>query len=523
MANVENNNSSNNISNDIGQLYNTFISLVISFIPIILVIVLYALDTISAMSAMMIIIIVILALYIFNLSFNLKFSAGTAGTASSTTDDCSICGTPKCLKHAELHRLHTQLHSGNGYGSGYRQGLGNTSICPNKLPVWENYLRKYGILYDDLGNEQSVPDDGIKYIAIEYNTPTDNNGISLSEIQVWESTGTTTTAPDSGNENIVSGLTNIAAQGSIDVTTGFITSSDPNTDLSGNNSNNCADLDGYLSNGVPSEVYYHSHGTNGRHSHVIPSGPQTDHNPEHNHYGSRGHSRAPIDRNHYNDSHDPSTHSHNSSNARPIHEYHNDDHGCRNSVTHSRNHGSIYDKHIKDHYLEGMVSGDLRTKLTNNNFSDQYLNITTDTSSNTIVQQETLKMGLHTSKNHDELYVVRLITPTTLMNATVSLLNGSQQVLYSKKVKENANVYTFKLGAVGNETNINTAIDNYDSSYTQKTYDVCPIPKNRRQFAINHLEKNPKNNMNCSRETFVSTINLKPLSIKATPITNDLI
>jgi hypothetical protein len=434
--------------NEAEKLYNTLVSLVVAFFPIIVVIILVALDTISIMSGIMITIIVILALYIFNLSFNFSLST-TVGAEDNS--DCSVCGTPKCEKHVSLHRSHTQLHSGNGYGSGYRQGLGNTSKCPNGLPVWEHYLRKYGLLYDDLGTQQILPDDGIKYIIVEYNTPTGDTGISLSEVQIWESTGTTSTDDTTANEYVVSGLTNIAPQSSIDIITGHITTNDPNTDLSGNRPDTCADLNQSLN-------------TN----------------------SSSGH----IDANHYNEHHDPTTHSH--------------------------------DQHIEDHYIEGMTT-DLKSTLTNNNFADQYLNIVTDGSSNTVVQTETMKVGLHTAKNHDELYVVRLITPTTLMNATVSLLNGNQQVLYSKNIKETANVYTFKLGATGNESNINTALDNYDSSYTQKNYDVCPIPQNRKQYAIQHRGNNPNNNMNCTTETFVSTINLKPLSIKATPITRDLI
>lgn len=504
--------------NEAEKLYNTLVSLVVAFFPIIIVIILVALGTISVMSGVLIVGIVILAVYIFNFSFSLSLSTVIG---SSSNDDCSICGTKKCQKHAELHRLHNQLHSGQGYGSGYRRGLGNTSTCSNGLPVWEHYLRKYGLLYDDLGNSQSVPDDGIKYIVIEYNTPTDNSGISLSEIQVWESTGTTSTDATTANDYVVSGLTNIAPQGSVDVTIGHITTNDPNNDLSGNRPDTCGDFNQYLNNGPTEYVYYHSHGNSGRHSHRRNNSQYSNHS--NNHYGSTGYMREPIDENHYNDNHDPSTHSHNNPNARPIYQYHNDDHGViHDNVTHSRQHRSLYDQHIEDHYLEGMT-GDIKSTLTNNDFSDQYLNISTDTNSDTVVQQETVKMGLHTSKNHDELYVVRLITPTTLMNATVSLLNGNQQVLYAKNVKDNANVYTFKLGATGNESNINTAIDNYDSSYTQKTYDVCPIAQNRRQYAIQHRASNPNNNMNCTRETFVSTINLKPLSIKTIPITRDLI
>ena len=492
--------------NEAEKLYNTLVSLVVAFFPIIIVIILVALGTIGVMSGAIIVIIVILALYIFNLSFS--FSLSTI-SGSSNKDDCSVCGTEKCQKHAKLHRLHNQLHSGQGYGSGYRRGLGNTSTCSNGLPVWEHYLRKYGLLYDDLGNSQSVPDDGIKYIVVEYNTPTDNTGISLSEIQVWESTGTTSTDDTTTNDYVVSGLTNIAPQGSVDVTIGHITTNDPNNDLTGNKTDTCGDFNQNLNGGGTEDVYYHSHGNSGRHSHRRNNGP-------------RRRMREPIDESHYNDNHDPSTHSHNNPNARPTYEYHDDDHGENNGVTHSRGHRSLYDQHIEDHYLEGMT-GDIKSTLTNNNFSDQYLNIATDENSNTVDQQETLKMGLHTSKNQDELYVVRLITPTTLMNATVSLLNGNQQVLYAKHIKDNANVYTFKLGAAGNESNINTAIDNYDSSYTQKSYDVCPIPQNRRQYAIQHRASNPNNNMNCTTETFVSTINLKPLSIKANPITRDLI
>lgn len=460
--------------NEAEKLYNTLVSLVVAFFPIIVVIILIALDTISIMSGIMIITIIILALYIFNLSFNFSLSTTVGPRDNSDNSDCSVCGTKKCQKHAELHRLHNQLHSGNGYGSGYRKGLGNTSKCPNGLPVWEHYLRKYGLLYDDLGTEQILPDDGIKYIIVEYNTPTGDTGVSLSEVQIWESTGTTSTDDTTANEYVVNGLTNIAPQSSIDIITGHITTNDPNTDLSGNRPDTCGDLNMSLNTNTSSSVYYHQHRI---------SGP-------HNHAGSLGDTREPIDENHYNEQHDPTTHSH-------------------------RNHND-------DHYVEGMTT-DLKSTLTNNNFADQYLNIVTDVSSNTIVQKETIKIGLHTAKNHDELYVVRLITPTTLMNATVSLLNGNQQVLYSKNVKESANVYTFKLGATGNESNINTALDNYDTSYTQKTYDVCPIPQNRKQYAIQHRTNNPNNNMNCTTETFVSTINLKPLSIKANPITRDLI
>ncbi len=521
--------------NEAEKLYNTLVSLVVSFFPIIVVIILVALGTITIMSGIMIITIVILALYIFNLSFNLSLSTNLG---SQDNSDCSVCGTSKCEKHAELHRLHTHLHSGNGYGSGYRQGLGNTSTCPNGLPIWEHYLRKYGLLYDDLGTEQRIPDDGIKYVVVEYNTPTSDSGISLSEVQIWESTGTTSTDDTTTNEYVVSGLTNIAPQASIDITTGHITSNDPNTDLSGNRPDTCADLNMSLNTG--SSVYYHQHGSSGTqnsnhvNNHYGPNGhhhpsthsynnPNGNHDPStHSHNNNTGYMREPIDGNHYNENHDPSTHSHNNPNARPIYQYHNDDHGIHNNVTHSREHRSLYDQHIEDHYIEGMTT-DLKSTLTNNNFADQYLNIVTDASSNTVVQQETMKVGLHTAKNHDELYVVRLITPTTLMNATVSLLNGNQQVLYSKNIKETANVYTFKLGATGNESNINTALDNYDSSYTQKLYDVCPIPQNRKQYAIQHRANNPNNNMNCTTETFVSTINLKPLSIKANPITRDLI
>jgi hypothetical protein len=485
--------------NEAEKLYNTLVSLVLAFFPIIIVIILVALGTIGVMSGVMIVLIIILALYIFNLSFSLSLSTVIGGSGN---DDCSICGTKKCQKHAKLHRLHNQFHSGQGYGSGYRQGLGNTSTCSNGLPVWEHYLRKYGLLYDDLGNSQSVPDDSIKYITIEYNTPTENTGISLSEIQLWESTGTTSTDDTTANEYVVSGLTNIAPQGSVDVTVGYITTNDPNNDLSGNKSDTCGDLNQYLNSSGTRDVYYNSDRRN---------------------YRPRRHMREPIDESHYNDNHDPSTHSHNNSNARPTYEYHDDDHGENNNVRHRRGHRSLYDQHIEDHYLEGMT-GDIKSTLTNNDFSDQYLNISTAADSDTVVvEQETVKMGLHTSKNHDELYVLRLITSTTLMNATVSLLNGNQQVLYAKKIKDNANVYTFKMGATGNESNINTAIDNYDSSYTQKNYDVCPIPANRRQYAIQHRASNPNNNMNCTRETFVSTINLKPLSIKANPITHDLI
>ena len=488
---------------EIAQLHNTLISLISTFIPILIIIVLTALQVITTMTGAVLVVFVILILYIYNLYFHLFFSNNT--TTTTNTD-----------KHANLQRLHRQLHSGPGYGD----GLGNTNRCPNGLPVWENYLRKYGLLYDDLGNRQSVPDDGIKYIVVEYNTPTGNDGISLSEIQVWESSGTTSSTDTTNNDYIVSGLTNIAPQATIDVTTGFITNNDDNSDLSGNKPDSCATFN------LPEDVYYHSHGSQGRHSHNNNRNRRRNQRRNHlyNHYGPHGSNREPIDDDHYNDDHDPTTHTHNLRNARPIHDYHHDDHGHDTSVTHRREHRALYDQHIEDHYLEGMTSGDsIKTTLTNNNFSDQYLNIVVDASNETIVQQETIKMGLHTSKNHDELYVVRLITPTTLMNATVSLLNGNQEVLYSKNIKENANVYTLRLGASGSESNINTAIDNYDSSYTQKSYEVCNIPQNRRQYAIQHRSNNPNNNMDCTTETFVSTINLKPLTIKASPITRDLI
>jgi hypothetical protein len=191
---------------------------------------------------------------------------------------------------------------------------------------------------------------------------------------------------------------------------------------------------------------------------------------------------------------------------------------------HQDMHNGILNDHIEDHYLqEGMTSGEVQTLITNNNFSDQYLNVVADASGNSVVNKETVKMGLHTAKNHDQLFAVRLVTPTTLMNATVSLLNGNQEVLYSKKIKDTANVYTFRLSGAGTEASINEAIDNYDSSYTQKSYTVCAIPQNRRQYAVQHRANNPRNNMNCSTETFISTINFKPINPKVSPVSNDLI
>lgn len=473
---LENKNySSQEEKDEILQLHNTLISLIVTIIPIFIVIVLTSMSVITPLTAGVIVVMLVLALYIYNLSFHLKL---TSATTESDTH-----------RHRHLHDLHRKLHSGPGWGSGNAMGLGNANVCPNGLPTWENYLRKYGLLYDDLGNTQSVPDDGIKYVVIEYNTPTSNDGVSLSEIQVWESTGTTS----EGNEYVVSGLTNIAPQASVDVTKGFITENDPNNDLQGEKPDTCPSYN------LPEDIYYDGN---------RPAHPYQHHN---NYYGPRGHLRDPIDENHYNDNHDPTTHSHNDHNARP---YYGSDHHVRTQ---------LYNDHIEDHYREGMTTGNVKDILTNNNFSDQYLNIITDASSNTIVDKETLKMGLHTSKNHDELYAIRLITPTTLMNATVSLLNGNQEILYSKKIKETANVYTFKLSASGSEDNINVAIDDYDSSYKQRTYDVCAIPNSRRQYAIQHRANHPNNNMSCSTETFISTINLKNIMPKASPITRDLI
>jgi hypothetical protein len=451
---------------EILQLHNTLISLVVTMIPIFVVIVLTAMSVIDPMTAGVLVVVIILVLYIYNLSFHLRLNTKT----SSETN-------------AHLNQLHAQLH--NQSTTGYRQGLGNTNVCPNGLPVWEHYLRKYGLLYDDLGNQQGIPDDGIKYVVVEYSTPTSNTGISLSEIQVWETTSST----DLSNVNVVDGLTNIASQAAVDVTTGFITENDDNNDLEGNKPDTCPSYN------LPDNVYYN------------------------NNYRNNGHRRNTISSDHYNSDHDASDHTHSSRNARPIM---NMTH--QQAHRHQDMHNGILNDHIEDHYLqEGMTSGEVQTLITNNNFSDQYLNVVADASGNSVVNKETVKMGLHTAKNHDQLFAVRLVTPTTLMNATVSLLNGNQEVLYSKKIKDTANVYTFRLSGAGTEASINEAIDNYDSSYTQKSYTVCDIPQNRRQYAVQHRANNPRNNMNCSTETFISTINFKPINPKVSPVSNDLI
>uniref|UniRef100_A0A6C0BRC7 Uncharacterized protein n=1 Tax=viral metagenome TaxID=1070528 RepID=A0A6C0BRC7_9ZZZZ len=473
------------------QLYKNFMNLVVAFFPIIIVIILVALDIISGISGIMIIVIFILLFYIYNLSINFTF-----GINNNNSDECSICGTQKCQKHAYLHQLHTRLHSGNGYGSGYRQGLGNTEKCPNGTPVWEHYLKKYGLLYNDLGTPQSVPDDGIKFVVVEYNTPTDNKGVSLSEIQVWEKTKSPPQEGSSDAQNM--GVVNIANKGTVDIVSAFITENDNNSDLSGNKPDTCPNLDINLNTGTRDVYYNNTYRNNQNNNHYY------------NHYGHTGHRREPIDESHYNEHHDPRNHRHNNHNARPEYRYYNDQNR------------SLYNSHMEDHYLEGMTN-DIKTTLTNNIFSDQYQNIVTDGSNNTLVQKETVKLGLYTAKDHDELYAVRLITDTTLMNATVSLLNGNQQVLYSKKINTDANVYTFKMGVIVNERVIDKDIDDYNSSYKQKIYDVCDIPKNRKQYAIQHRANNPRNNMDCTQETFISTINFKPFMPKANPISNDLI
>ena len=467
-TNLENKNyNSESQKQEILQLHNTLISLVITMIPIFVVIVLTAMSVIDPMTAGVIVVIIILVLYIYNLSFHLRLNTKT----SSETN-------------AHLNQLHAQLHNQNGQ-TGYRQGLGNTNVCSNGLPVWENYLRKYSLLYDDLGNQQGIPDDGIKYVIIEYSTPTSDTGISLSEIQVWETTSST----DLSNVNVVDGLTNIAPQAAVDVTTGFITENDDNNDLDGNKPDTCPSYN------LPDNVYYN------------------------NTYRNNGSTRQTISSNHYNSNHDARTHTHSSPNARPIMNMAHDQ-----SHTHSSMHNALLNDHLEDHYLqEGMTSGEVKTLITNSNFSDQYLNVVTDSSSNSVVNKETVKMGLHTAKNHDELFAIRFVTPTTLINATVSLLNGNQEILYSKKIKETANVYTFRLSGAGTEASINEAIDNYDSSYTEKSYTVCAIPQNRRQYAIQHRANNPGNNMDCTTETFVSTINFKPVNPKVSPVSNDLI
>ena len=481
----EKNYSSEEEKNEILQLHNTLLSLIVTIVPVFVVIVLTSMSLISITTASIIVVLIVLGLYVYSLFFHLKLDQ----KMEENNQD----------RKAHLQALHRRLHSGPGYGDGYRR----SSTCPNGLPRWENYLRKYGLLYDDLGNRQSVPDDGIKFIVVEYNTPTNNTGVSLSEIQVWESNSSTNTNDDTSSDYVVNGLTNIAPQGTIDVTKGFITNNDPKSDLDGQNPDSCPTID------PAEEVYYR--GNNNRY---------------HGHQGGHRHTihREPIDENHYNSQHDPSTHSHNLPNARPIYDYHSDDHGYNSSVTHTRNHRSdLYDQHVQSHYLEGMTSGDVKSTLTNNNLGDQYLNIVTDSESNVIVEQETLKMGLYTAKSQNELYAIRFVTPTTLMNATVSLLNGNQEVLYSKNIKHNANVYTFKLSGPGSEENINTQVDNHDSSYSQKIYDVCPIPQNRRQYALQHKKNNPNNNMDCTTETFISTINLNNSNPKASPVTRELI
>jgi hypothetical protein len=84
----------------------------------------------------------------------------------------------------------------------------NTQFCGNPekamedgnppMPIWENYLYKNGLLYDNSKeNQTSAPTDDIQYIQLEYIQPISDLSFSLHSLEIYE--------PDSNGEptNIV--------------------------------------------------------------------------------------------------------------------------------------------------------------------------------------------------------------------------------------------------------------------------------------------------------------------------------
>ena len=59
---------------------------------------------------------------------------------------------------------------------------------PPPMPIWENYLYKNGLLYDNSKeNQTSAPTDDIQYIQLEYIQPISDLSFSLHSLEIYES------------------------------------------------------------------------------------------------------------------------------------------------------------------------------------------------------------------------------------------------------------------------------------------------------------------------------------------------